>query len=74
MTIPMGEMVSYGALAERIGRPGAQRAVAQALKRNPVIWRVPCHRVVRSNGALGGFAFGIACKAQLLEWEKIRIK
>ncbi len=70
MTIPIGETVSYGELAEWVGRPGAQRAVAQALKRNPIIWRVPCHRVIRSDGTLGGFAFGVACKARMLSWEQ----
>jgi methylated-DNA-[protein]-cysteine S-methyltransferase len=68
--IPYGETKSYGQLAEEIGRPGAARAVGQALGANPVPILIPCHRVVAANGGLGGFAGGINTKKKLLAMEK----
>jgi methylated-DNA-[protein]-cysteine S-methyltransferase len=67
-----GETISYGQLAERIGRPGAARAVGGVLARNPLPLVIPCHRVVYSDGGLGGFsAFGgITVKKRMLELEK----
>ncbi len=72
MEIPAGETRSYKWLAERIGRPGAARAVALALKRNPFAPQVPCHRVIRSDGSLGGYSGpgGAAGKAGLLRRER----
>ena len=64
--IPKGRTRSYQWVARRIGRPRAARAVGQALTRNPFAPRVPCHRVVRADGALGGFAWGPASKRRLL--------
>jgi methylated-DNA-[protein]-cysteine S-methyltransferase len=58
LEIPRGETRSYGWLAERIGRPGAARAVGQAVGANPLPLLVPCHRVVASDGGLGGFGGG----------------
>lgn len=54
--IPKGRVSTYGEIAKAIGKPGASRAVGQALKRNPYAPRVPCHRVIRSDGNLGGFS------------------
>jgi O-6-methylguanine DNA methyltransferase len=68
--IPFGEVRQYGYLAKRVGHPGAARAVGTALGRNPVPFIVPCHRVLRSGGALGGYAFGLPMKAALLELER----
>ncbi len=68
-TIPMGETRSYQWVAERIGRPRAARAVGQALHHNPFAPMVPCHRVVRSDGTLGGYAGGLAKKRKLLRRE-----
>lgn len=68
--IPYGETKSYGQLAEQIGRPGAARAVGQALGANPVPILIPCHRVVAADGGLGGFAGGINTKKKLLSMEK----
>jgi O-6-methylguanine DNA methyltransferase len=70
--IPFGEARSYGWLADRIGSPQAVRAVGTALARNPVALIVPCHRVLRSNGGLGGYSLegGVALKARLLALEK----
>ena len=67
--IPRGHTRSYRWVAERIGRPRAARAVGQALRRNPFAPIVPCHRVVRSDGALGGYARGSARKRRLLQQE-----
>lgn len=56
MTIPIGETRSYKWVAERIGSPAAVRAVGQALRKNPYPLLIPCHRVVKSDGTLGGYA------------------
>jgi methylated-DNA-[protein]-cysteine S-methyltransferase len=68
--IPYGETWSYGQLAERIGRPGAARAVGMANSRNPLPIVVPCHRVIGANGSLTGYAGGLHLKAFLLELEQ----
>ncbi len=54
LDIPKGKVSTYKRIAERIGRPNAYRAVGNALKKNPVPFLIPCHRVVRSDGRLGG--------------------
>lgn len=64
-----GQVVSYGELARRMGRPRAARAVGNALGRNPVAIVVPCHRVIRSDGGLGGYGGGIEYKEELLRLE-----
>ncbi len=68
--IPLGETRSYAELAGELGRPGAARAVASACARNRVAILVPCHRVVRSGGALGGYRWGLERKRRLLEAER----
>ena len=68
--IPYGETISYGEEAKRIGKPTASRAVAQANHNNPVSIVVPCHRVINSDGSLGGYASGTDIKQQLLSLEK----
>ncbi|GAA2793291.1 methylated-DNA--[protein]-cysteine S-methyltransferase [Saccharopolyspora taberi] len=68
--IPYGQTVSYGELAERIGRPTASRAVGLANGRNPIGIVVPCHRVVGSGGALTGYGGGLERKRQLLDFER----
>ena len=60
---------NYGALAEAIGSPGASRAVGQAVGANPVAWLIPCHRVLRRDGALGGYHWGVERKRAILAWE-----
>jgi O-6-methylguanine DNA methyltransferase len=64
--IPRGQTRSYQWVARKIGRPSAARAVGNALNRNPCAPAVPCHRVVRTDGTLGGFAGGPAKKRRLL--------
>jgi len=68
--IPYGQTASYGEIARRIGQPSATRAVARACATNPVALVTPCHRVVRENGELGGYRWGVERKRQLLEKEK----
>ena len=64
--IPVGQTRSYQDIAQAIGQPSAARAVAQACATNPVAVFIPCHRVVRNNGQLGGYHWGIERKQQLL--------
>jgi methylated-DNA-[protein]-cysteine S-methyltransferase len=69
LEIPYGETQSYGQLAERIGSPGAARAVGLANGKNPIGIVIPCHRVVGSNGSLTGYGGGLDRKKQLLDLE-----
>ena len=68
--IPSGVTRSYGEIAKRIGQPRAARAVARACATNPVAVAIPCHRVVREDGALGGYRWGVQRKQKLLALEK----
>lgn len=70
--IPFGQTVSYAELAGAIGRRSAVRAVANAVGRNPLPMIIPCHRVIRSDGTLGGYSFahGTSLKAQLIQVER----
>ena len=68
--IPFGEARPYAWVARRIGQPRAVRAVGTALGRNPVPVIVPCHRVLRSDGGLGGYIFGLDVKDRLLQIER----
>jgi len=67
--VPYGETVSYKDLAQRTGNPGASRAVGSAMATNPIPIVVPCHRVLRTGGALGGYGGGIDTKVWLLQLE-----
>jgi methylated-DNA-[protein]-cysteine S-methyltransferase len=69
LEIPYGRTVTYGALAARLGQPGASRAVGLANGRNPIAVVIPCHRVVGAGGALTGYGGGIERKRWLLELE-----
>jgi methylated-DNA-[protein]-cysteine S-methyltransferase len=72
LAIPFGKTESYGELAERIGRPGAFRAVGLANGRNPVSIIVPCHRVIGADGSLTGYGWGTERKRWLLDLEAVR--
>ncbi len=67
--IPYGEVRSYRWVARKLRKPKATRAVGNALARNPIPIIIPCHRVVRSDGSLGGYALGLDWKRRLLELE-----
>ena len=71
--IPYGKTISYGELAQRINRPKAARAVANAVGKNPLPIIIPCHRVIGSNHTLTGFSGGLAAKKFLLQMEKQKI-
>ncbi len=70
--IPSGATVSYAEVARRIGAPKAIRAVAGACAANPLAIAIPCHRVVRNDGTLSGYAWGVAHKRALLDRETVR--
>lgn len=72
LKIPVAEQCSYGNLAQYIGKPTASRAVGSAVGRNPVAWLIPCHRVLTSLGALGGYRWGTETKEVMLAFEKSR--
>jgi O-6-methylguanine DNA methyltransferase len=73
LEIPYGEVRSYAWVAERIGNPKAVRAVGQANGRNPVAIIVPCHRVIRNDGTIGGYGGGVEVKAELLRREGVDV-
>lgn len=70
--IPWGKLVSYRELAKAAGSPKAARAVGNCMSKNPVPIIVPCHRVVKSDGSLGGFTGGLDIKKKLLKLENIK--
>jgi methylated-DNA-[protein]-cysteine S-methyltransferase len=67
--VPYGEVTTYGALAARVGKPRAARAVGGAMNRNPIPIVLPCHRIVGANGSLTGYAGGLDVKLRLLQLE-----
>lgn len=71
LKIPMGSVTSYGKIATALQKPKAYRAVGTAIGDNPVSVLIPCHRVLRTDGALGGYHWGLERKIQLLDWEKL---
>ncbi len=72
MGIPAGATRTYGEIARRLGKPGAQRAVGRACATNPVSLLIPCHRAVREDGGLGGYRWGLDRKETLIEAERTR--
>jgi AraC family transcriptional regulator, regulatory protein of adaptative response / methylated-DNA-[protein]-cysteine methyltransferase len=72
LAVPTGHVVRYADIAEAIGRPQAVRAVGGAIGRNPVAWLIPCHRVIRGDGGLGGYRWGLPVKRAMLAWEAAR--
>jgi len=72
--IPKGKVSTYKEIAKAIGKPKAFRAVGNTCNKNPFAPRVPCHRVIKSDGCLGGFALGKKKKKNLLKKERIEIK
>jgi AraC family transcriptional regulator of adaptative response/methylated-DNA-[protein]-cysteine methyltransferase len=67
-----GTTVTYGALAQKLGLPDGARAVGNAVGANPIAWVIPCHRVLRAGGALGGYRWGTARKQMIRRWEERR--
>ncbi len=74
LKIPTGRAVSYGDIAKHLGKPSAARAVGTAVGRNPISFVVPCHRVLRADGGLGGYHWGITRKRAIIGWEAARLQ
>lgn len=73
LAIPDGSNVTYGHIARAIGKPGASQAVGNAVGANPVSWIIPCHRVIRQLGELGGYRWGQSVKFAMIGYEAARI-
>jgi len=71
--IPLAEMSTYSDIAHKTGSPNAQRAIGSAIGDNPVAYLIPCHRVIRTSGELGGYHWGLSRKAAILGWEASKI-
>lgn len=69
LKIPMGQLASYSDIAQHIAKPKAVRAVGTAVGDNPVAFLIPCHRVIRATGALGGYHWGMTRKTAMIGWE-----
>ena len=69
LKIPTGKVTSYTTLAKFIGKPKAVRTIATAIGKNPLCWLIPCHRVLRANGELGGYHWGLNVKRKMLNYE-----
>ena len=74
LQVPEGKVTTYGDLAKAVGLENGQRAIGTIMKKNPFPGIVPCHRVVKSDGKIGGFAYGERIKSQMLVKEGIKIK
>lgn len=72
LQIPRGRLSTYGAVGKNVGSPKASRAVGSAVGGNPVAYLIPCHRVIRSNGILGGYQWGNMRKTTIIGWEAAR--
>ncbi len=72
MAVPPGRVTTYSQIAAAIGHPAAVRAVGTAVGRNPIAWAIPCHRVLRRSGGLGGYHWGLAVKRAMLAREAAR--
>ncbi len=69
LSIPAGRLTTYERIARSIGQPSALRAVGAAVGRNPIAFVIPCHRVIRKSGDLGGYHWGLERKRLILAWE-----
>ena len=74
LQVPEGKVTTYGDLAKAVGLENGQRVIGTIMKKNPFPGIVPCHRVVKSDGKIGGFAYGERIKSQMLVKEGIKIK
>ncbi len=72
--IPAGKITTYSVIAKALGNKNAARAVGNACNKNPFVPAVPCHRIVKNNGEIGGYSRGVKKKIALLEKEGITIK
>ncbi len=72
LSLEAGETTTYSSIAKQIGQPSAMRAVGNAVGRNAIAFLIPCHRVLRANGSLGGYRWGTKRKLAMLAWEAAR--
>lgn len=74
LKIPMGQLSTYGKLAQQIGQAGASRAVGTAIGSNPIAFLIPCHRVIQSSGNFGGYMWGNTRKTAIIGWEQAVVR
>lgn len=74
LKIPLGELTTYGDISNHLNNPKANRAVGTAVGSNPVSYIIPCHRVIRSNGELGGYHWGLDLKLAMIGWEAAKMQ
>ena len=74
LEVPKGKVTTYGELGKAVGLKNGQRAIGMIMKKNPFPVIVPCHRVVKSNGKIGGYTYGERVKSRMLANEGIKIK
>jgi len=72
--VPQGKITTYGELANAVGMKNGQRVIGQIMKKNPYPGIIPCHRVVKSDGNVGGYAYGADVKTNMLRKEGIKIQ
>ncbi|WP_339863665.1 methylated-DNA--[protein]-cysteine S-methyltransferase [uncultured Algoriphagus sp.] len=73
LKIPMGNLTTYGSIAEEIEKPKASRAIGTAIGSNPVAFLIPCHRVIQSSGKIGGYMWGNTRKSAIIGWEAAQL-
>jgi AraC family transcriptional regulator, regulatory protein of adaptative response / methylated-DNA-[protein]-cysteine methyltransferase len=73
LKIPMGQLSTYGSIADEIGNPNASRAIGTAIGNNPVAFLIPCHRVIQANGNIGGYMWGNIRKTAIIGWESSKL-
>lgn len=73
LKIPMGQLTTYGTVAQKIDKPSASRAVGTAIGSNPVAFLIPCHRIIQSSGNLGGYIWGTTRKTAIIGWESAKL-
>ncbi|MDR0223727.1 methylated-DNA--[protein]-cysteine S-methyltransferase [Myroides sp. TSA_177.3] len=73
LAVPMGELTTYGAIAQAIDNPKASRAVGTAIGNNPIAFLIPCHRVIQSSGVFGNYMWGATRKTAIIGWEGAQV-
>ncbi|MGM0621160.1 MAG: methylated-DNA--[protein]-cysteine S-methyltransferase [Bacteroidota bacterium] len=74
LKVPKGNLTTYGKLAAQVNQQGASRALGTAVGKNPVAFLIPCHRVIKSNGLVGGYRWGTTRKTAMIGWEAAKVK
>lgn len=73
LKVPVGNLSTYGSIADKMGSPKASRAVGSAVGKNPVAYLIPCHRVIRSTGEIGNYMWGETRKTAMIGWEGVKV-